>query len=520
LIEGQINRIPLNFSFLELLAPYILIAHYPLVFSKPQSAIPLLDAKYPDSIASECLTRMRNDISLVNMMSFLTDSDSLISELTIVSFPKKLEFVLTHLEILNFAALQYFTISDADSDTDFDFVKGYTLCRFFFSLLQSVPGKVKPTIQEMDKLLSAVKNPATQQTIILDLFSLLFLQQNSLFLITIDIAKQVLRVLNKYSAIPFITEGFTMVKKASLPFASLFVRDVSVIFKGIAANDWIEVDQLTRRMPAFRPLYLLGLAIFSIYHNDQIPRECEGELDWINLELFFSLVCDPTLINLAKSRFRQRSLFISRGTIVLPACEYIPFVRKPFRDLENCHRRFCEKSGINLQAFQGLEIEHSLAALPKMAHWKLEMDNLQSFDDNFTQFLIGGAPTIPSGHLCSLFIKYLLDYRRYSLLTPGVDVDSIFANIDIVRAVAGLFNAGHFAVAEEFGKQNGISLFDLVITHLKSFNLSETFNAGHANRSGHVSKSQEGYVSKFSGHETFRYRSSARRLSQWSYRRT
>jgi hypothetical protein len=127
---------------------------------------------------------------------------------------------------------------------------------------------------------------------------------------------------------------------------------VSAIVKGIATHNWILVKQLTRAVPVFCPLHLLDLAVFSIYHQDQIPRECEPEFDEINLELFCSLTCDANQMEVAKSRFRQKSLFLTRDAIALPTCEYIPFIRKSFNDLENCDRSFCEKAGLDLTAFQ------------------------------------------------------------------------------------------------------------------------------------------------------------------------
>jgi hypothetical protein len=46
-----------------------------------------------------------------------------------------------------------------------------------------------------------------------------------------------------------------------------------------------------------------AVELVSIYHCDQIPQECESELDWIDLKLFFSLLCDRNQIEMVKSRF-------------------------------------------------------------------------------------------------------------------------------------------------------------------------------------------------------------------------
>jgi hypothetical protein len=176
LIEGRVDHIPLNFTYMRVLAPYVLVGCHSLIFAKLDDAIPLLRAEYPPSVAADCLSRICNDIALMNLMSFLTDQPVSLAELTAASFPKRLEFVLAQEELLNFANFRFLVISDAVVDTDFDFVKGYGIYRLFLSLFQpTLPGQVKQIILDLGKLLGSIRNDMTRQKMGIDLFSLLFL---------------------------------------------------------------------------------------------------------------------------------------------------------------------------------------------------------------------------------------------------------------------------------------------------------------------------------------------------------
>jgi hypothetical protein len=114
----------------------------------------------------------------------------------------------------------------------------------------------------------------------------MFLQQNGCFSMTTEIAKQFLLISNTFQVSPTTADPLQIVKKTTLPSAS---------------HNWIHIERMTCRIPKFRTFYLLGLTVFSIYQCNQIPQEYEFELDWINLELFFSLLCDRNQIEMVKS---------------------------------------------------------------------------------------------------------------------------------------------------------------------------------------------------------------------------
>jgi hypothetical protein len=90
-------------------------------------------------------------------------------------------------------------------------------------------------------------------------------------------------------------------------------------------------------------------------------------------------------------------------------------------------------------------------------------------------FLHGGVPTMTTGHFVHTFMKFLLDYQQFSMLSPGVDTDSLFTHFDIVRAISAIFNVGNLLAAEQFCTTHELSLFYIVMSHLSTFNMTDSF---------------------------------------------
>jgi hypothetical protein len=135
LTTGEFEGIPANLACFPEFAPYVLCAHQPLLYAKLPASQAIIGDRYPDSLAAACTFRFRNDAKLIEILSFLTEtripSDSLYKQ----SIPKFLEFVLGQTEILSYATLDYFSISDSDRNADFDFIRAYNACRIFLTVL-------------------------------------------------------------------------------------------------------------------------------------------------------------------------------------------------------------------------------------------------------------------------------------------------------------------------------------------------------------------------------------------------
>jgi hypothetical protein len=72
---------------------------------------------------------------------------------------------------------------------------------------------------------------------------------------------------------------------------------MNVICKGIATNNWAQVDQFTRNN--LRRWHFLALEF------DHIPNDCGVDKDHFNLELLFSLVSDPNQFEILNTRCHQ-----------------------------------------------------------------------------------------------------------------------------------------------------------------------------------------------------------------------
>ena len=191
---------------------YIICNHQKLIYTDLQSALPILKFKYKPSIASKCIQLFLNDFKLINMVSFITANDITITDLSKSSLPKLLEYVLSQKEILEYSSLEYFSFTPEETTMDFDFIRCYNILSKFLMIFKLSSHNVKQSIVEIGELLNEIKNNETLNSIIIDLFSLIFLQKNEKYICTLFITKELLSLLNKFSQ--RLSKAYALVQKA------------------------------------------------------------------------------------------------------------------------------------------------------------------------------------------------------------------------------------------------------------------------------------------------------------------
>ena len=219
------------------------------------------------------------------MVSFITANDITITDLSKSSLPKLLEYVLSQKEILEYSSLEYFSFTPEETTMDFDFIRCYNILSKFLMIFKLSSHNVKQSIVEIGELLNEIKNNETLNSIIIDLFSLIFLQKNEKYICTLFITKELLSLLNKFSQ--RLSKAYALVQKAE-SFESLFVKDPKKILNEIQMEHWEIANNLTLGLLYYRKLFLLAYAIYSICMNSKIPKELEGKINLLNVELYFS----------------------------------------------------------------------------------------------------------------------------------------------------------------------------------------------------------------------------------------
>ena len=477
----------------EHMTPFLLCAHDQLLLADLNGCTALLEHSYPPSIASGCLRRFRNDAMLSEMMTKMTHVDVCFADLQYASIPKTLESVIGNPEILSFASRKYFSFSEADANKDFDFIRGYHVLMLFLRMLSANPTKTRNYLNEISKLLSSVSDTDTRRKLVVDVFSLLFLQKDNHFVVTSWIARQTLLMLDRFNLCPGVKPGLDIVNER-VDYEALFKRDPKEVFKAIQSRNWALADRLTLSLPVYRNLFLLAISIFTVLESKQIPEEAAELLDVINLELLFSQ-CASEKQKSSDDREDGHLTFLSQikdfisvsgENVVMPQdFPYVPFIQKSSKELKSTIRSLSETLGISNQDFLGLAQKREkihgdsiFQVFPHYVEWQSLTELVQMFESDFLYFMsswqIESMDFSVSKSLKG-FLQYLDLYYKSAMLASGGDEDIIFRRYDLRLVIAKIFNLGSIEKARQWCEMGHVSLFDYVLGHLVDFDISQPF---------------------------------------------
>ena len=110
---------------------------------------------------------------------------------------------------------------------------------------------MKPSLNEIAKLLASIVDKETLKKVAIDLFSLLFLKKDDKFVVTSPIARQTLTILDKFNVCPQVKQGLRHISD-KVEYNAQFKRDPTDIFKAIEAKNWALADRLTIAVPKYR----------------------------------------------------------------------------------------------------------------------------------------------------------------------------------------------------------------------------------------------------------------------------
>jgi hypothetical protein len=214
------------------LSDHTILAPDPLLF---YSTLELFDSEgWPFNLNN----RFKNDDNLFKFLRHILGDYT--DDLTTISIPKLLEPVLSMLELPNlhfFQTSDFFTLSDADRDTDFFFI-------FAFRAIVLILTAFDNNVFDDEVLDFCVQNSGRAEDLSLDLFSLLFLQKDGHFICPLPIARQILGVLVPYShSQTFVATGFAKVQRHSVLNAELlsdcFVSNLGSFLSALSNHDFI-----------------------------------------------------------------------------------------------------------------------------------------------------------------------------------------------------------------------------------------------------------------------------------------
>lgn len=373
------------------------------------SVLPIYDDKQSNPRESKTmnfLTRLKNDNVFITYLSQTLGRISRPEELTAMSIPKYINSTATRLfdneAFSHFSKLDYYLISDSDRHIDFTFLFTYFIMS---SILECVQTKTVIAPEKLDHL---INNSELSENILIDLFSILFLQdpQTNEFLCGVQNAEKILALLVQYaheikerenecpthqtsninSILSMISTAFSKVQQvlAFDPNSSIskcFVPTFESALNALERHDFQVARHFASQSISVISQTFLGLiqiseTIFNFIKSgfkDQIIIEflnsCQQEIlkDKFIVELAFSSHSRLNEINLAnKTAFdtinelkTRREAVVNRKKLFLRNSESVKFMKDV---LEEAYLRF--SFGGNESSTNDNENEHNLLIKP------------------------------------------------------------------------------------------------------------------------------------------------------------
>lgn len=456
LMGTNLDQWPENLAEFEDIAPYLLVENQHIIFGNINKYKPLINKDQHNELINEMFVRFGNDEKLMNFISYATtNGESTVKSEDLIkhSFPYLLKNALDNSKLLEWAKLKYYRLSDNDSLIDFDFIRAFNLLQTFLNSCSAPTKTFKNKLQEIKAGIEAIENKNIKRSIILDLFSAIFVKNNDKFICHPFIAQEMCTLLHNYHIAPYITGAMVMFQKSPVKakeqiktLETYLNKNPNQVFDEIRAQNWQVAEQMTAFLPYFRKLFARAFTRHLIINKQQLPEPYEKEKTMVSMEIGFS--SDESVDFLLQS-----------------ITQYPKYTK-------------CLQNRID-----SITSKTVMSALPGAAKWETPMGALSLTEtatieeivasNKFQAFLTKIAP---SNSLLD-FLNYMSLYFQCASLYTGIEYGSINAifEFDIRRAIAGPYNIGDMNKVHKLTKKYNIDLFDFVLQNMQWFNVNSEF---------------------------------------------
>jgi hypothetical protein len=418
--------------------PYVIVADQAAVYDDLDNVLPLFRLELSNPLLVDIMRRMLNDQRLLRAVCFMTNLEFSPNDLSKSSLPFLLQYSLGNPEVLGCASLQFFVISDADSRRDYDFLRCYRLLRTFFRCCRTPSKELKTSIDTIKELIDTIANQDLRDDIILDLFSCLFIRKDDKFICHAYVAKKIVMLLDTYCLSPYIRGAVVMFKKQkSKKRASLdmfFNNNHGEIYKAIEREKWEQADQMTAFLPYYRALYRKSRAAKFVTTSMPVPEEFSD---------------DVLLVDVALSTF-ERAIFQT-----VPSSKFDALIAKR----------------------SALELAESVMDWTDSAKWIESIKSAHFLDNSLSEAISEGNIIAELGecHQLKSFLTTVMSYyQAVSKYGSRPSFEEIL-RFDVTDAIAGTFNAGEFALADQLSNHYHLDLFQLVLANHETFQIAPQF---------------------------------------------
>ena len=330
IISADIETINKSTCLFPELFPYILIVLQPMMYSDLESYSELLETHYIPSPATTVIESFRNDFHLLQLMSMLTGGSFCSGDLITNSIPYHLLSVLDKQdEILKASSYKYFSLTEEDSNLDFDFIRSFSAIRIFLSIWTKPPQKLNDAIDQICNYIKTTQNVIQKSMLVIDLFSLIFtMDEKGSYICKPYVAYKMIQMLVQFGVSPYIEGADALFQKhkpgkSEQSLSPWFDKDPSNIYSAIEKKKWEEADKLTTYIPFYRKIFTRSHMAHLYVEEGTEPKQIIIKLD-VSLSSFGAT---ETLKQL-KSQFHQFSPIIDEriknpnDTIIAPVSDF------------------------------------------------------------------------------------------------------------------------------------------------------------------------------------------------------
>lgn len=333
--EGDLDAIPKASRASALIIPFVVASMQPFIYQDLPKYYKLISAKLPPTIVEPVQQRMCNDLALLKTLSFLTGNEVSILELEKHSLPFVLGYVIHLKEILEYVDVQFFVYSDKDISNDFDFIFCYKAMKALLELMHSKDmqgSRAQHLWEDTVTFLHSVKSVETRKKLALDMFSLIFLQQNERIVCPPFLAKKIVDLVSsvdssiyyRFGGMALATARFDNIEK------HVGLNRLNMI-KAMQSKNWLDAEVLSTTNSDYRREFVIGMGISELILSGKVISDCGGYEKDFRIEAGLSTSHaksllgdleeeqDPLLANVIRKRLESKDDVLA-AVVTHPLC--------------------------------------------------------------------------------------------------------------------------------------------------------------------------------------------------------
>ena len=462
LTVGDFDRFLSLNEIIGIIYHIFIISLYDTLSSNPSLYYHLTDQTPPDVWGAKLYNRIKNELNFMEMISKLTNSFCTAKILRDHSFPFYLRSILQKVDITGFIEKRIIQINDHDFKKDIDFTLCF-LCMYDFLYILTEISKEGPVTQgsnwnpvvtqtftNIKKNLSLIHSKGMQNTLSIELFSLLFLEDREGYLCTAQLAELLIKVIQDYTDSPYVKQAMvslitSIVGHRGNDISSYFAAGKETLIRSVAERKWGTAQKIIQQSPLYKDFYTLTYSVYNLVKFKELPPGTAQITPLLQIEFGLSSMEGGEAIRNAKSHYQQYSSVLERRISSLK----------------------------NQTTMDSIENDYKYITITKLS---------KEFDDDYINFLSarkGEAfeDVFVLSQTLQPFIDYMSKFAR-CCFASGIKRE---LPMSLRTAFMTSINSGCIEDAKKLAENLGIDLFKFVMEHIEDYDINKEFVSAFIN---------------------------------------